>query len=35
LRTDRLFLGDILDAIREVVSTTPPTRAEFDASKLV
>jgi uncharacterized protein with HEPN domain len=35
LRTDRLLLGDMLDAILEVLTTTPPTRAEFDANKLV
>ena len=35
MRTDRLFLGDIVEAIDEVISTTPPTRAEFDANKLV
>jgi hypothetical protein len=26
LRTDRLLLGDMLDAIIEVLTTTPPTR---------
>jgi uncharacterized protein with HEPN domain len=35
VRTDRLLLGDMLDAIDEVLSTTPATRAEFDADKLV
>lgn len=35
MRTDRLFLGDILDAIDEILSTTPATQAEFEANKLV
>jgi uncharacterized protein with HEPN domain len=35
MRPDRLLLQDILDAIDEVLDVTPPTRAEFDADKLV
>jgi uncharacterized protein with HEPN domain len=35
LRTDRLLLGDILEEIGEAISTTPPTKVEFDADKLV
>ncbi len=35
LRTDRLLLGDMLEAIGEVLSTTPSTRVEFDGDKLV
>jgi len=35
VRTDRLRLQDILEAIGEVLDTTPGTRAEFEASKLV
>jgi uncharacterized protein with HEPN domain len=35
LRTDRLFLGDILDAIEEIISATPASKAEFDAHKMV
>jgi len=34
LRTDRLLLGDMLDAIDEVLSTTPRTRAEFTINKI-
>lgn len=35
MRTDRLLLQDILEAIDEVIGTTPPTKAAFDADKLV
>ena len=35
MRTDRLLLEDMLEAIDEVLDTTPPTRAAFDADKLV
>ncbi len=35
MRPDRLLLQDILDAIDEVLDVTPPTRAEFDADKLI
>ena len=35
MRPDRLLLEDILDAIDEVLNVTPPSRAEFDANKLV
>lgn len=35
MRPDRLLLQDMLEAIAEVLDTTPPTRAEFDANKLV
>ncbi len=35
MRSDRLLLEDILEAIDEVLDVTPSTRAEFDADKLV
>ena len=35
MRPDRLLLQDILDAIQEVVTTTPTSRTEFDANKLI
>ena len=35
MRTDRLLLEDILDAIAEIASTMPVTKTEFDANKLV
>jgi uncharacterized protein with HEPN domain len=35
VRSDHLLLQDILDAIEEVLETTPATQAEFDANKLV
>ena len=35
MRYDRLLLQDILDAIDEVLDTTPPTRAAFDADKFL
>lgn len=35
MRPDRLLLQDILEAIDEVLDTTPPTQADFDADKLV
>lgn len=35
MRPDRLLLQDFLEAIGEVLDTTPRTRTEFDANKLV
>ncbi len=35
MRPDRLLLMDMLEAIEEVIDTTPPTKARFDADKLV
>ena len=35
MRTDRLLVQDMLEAIGEVIETTSATRAEFDANKLV
>ena len=35
MRPDRLLVQDALDAIAEVIDTTPRTQAEFDADKLV
>ena len=35
MRTDRLLLEDIRDAIDEVIDVTPSSRAEFDGNKLV
>ncbi len=35
MRPDRLLLQDILEAIDEVMETTPRDRAGFDADKLV
>ena len=35
MRSDRLLLQDILEAIDEVLDTTPESRAAFDADKLV
>lgn len=35
MRTDRLFLADILEAIDEILTTTPSSRAVFDGDKLV
>ncbi len=35
MRPDRLLLLDMLEAVEEVIDTTPPTMAEFDAEKLV
>jgi len=35
VRPDRLLLEDILEAIDEVIVTTPVTRAEFDGNKFV
>lgn len=35
MRPDRLLLQDMLEAIDEVLATTPPTRAAFDADKFV
>jgi len=35
MRTDRLLLQDMLEAIEEVIETTPAVKADFDASKLV
>jgi uncharacterized protein with HEPN domain len=33
MRLDRLLLQDILDAAKEAIDATPPTRQEFDADK--
>ena len=33
MRPDRLLVQDILDAIGEIIETTPPTRKAFDADK--
>lgn len=35
MRPDRLLLQDMLEAVEEVIETTPPTKEEFDADKLV
>ena len=35
MRTDRLLLQDMLEAVDEVIDTTPPTQADFDADKLI
>ncbi len=35
MRPDRFLVHDILDAIVEVIATTPPTREQFDADKFV
>jgi uncharacterized protein with HEPN domain len=35
MRTDRLLLQDILEAIEEVLDATPASRESFDANKLV
>lgn len=35
MRPDALLLQDMLDAINEVVETTPAAKADFDADKLV
>jgi uncharacterized protein with HEPN domain len=35
MRPDRLLLHDVLDSIQEIITTAPPTRAMFDANKLV
>jgi uncharacterized protein with HEPN domain len=35
LRTDRLLLEDMLDAIGEVITSTPTTRATCEADKFV
>lgn len=35
MRPDHLLVQDALDAVVEVIDTTPATRAEFDAEKLV
>ena len=35
MRPDNLLVQDALDAIAEVIDTTPATRIEFDANKLV
>jgi uncharacterized protein with HEPN domain len=35
MRNDRLLLQDMLEAIDEVVGTTPPTHAAFDADKFL
>ena len=35
MRPDRMLLQDMLEAIGEVLDTTPPTREAFDSDKLV
>jgi uncharacterized protein with HEPN domain len=35
VREDRLLVQDVLDAVTEVIDTTPSNRADFDANKLV
>ena len=35
MKPDKLLLQDVFDAVAEVLDTTPPTQAEFDADKLV
>lgn len=35
MRSDRLLLQDIVDAIQEVIDTTPQTRRDYDRDKLV
>lgn len=35
MRPDRLLLEDILDAIHEVIETTPATKRDYDRDKLV
>ena len=35
MRPDRLLLEDILESIREVMETTPPSRRAYDRDKLV
>ena len=35
MRPDRQLLLDMLDAIKEVIDTTPPTQAAFDANKFL
>jgi uncharacterized protein with HEPN domain len=35
VRVDRLLLQDILNAISELIDTTPVTQAEFDGNKFV
>jgi len=35
MRPDRLLLQDIIEAIDEVIETTPSDKAKFDADKLV
>ena len=35
MRPDRLLLQDMLEAVEEVIDTTPSKMAEFDADKLV
>jgi uncharacterized protein with HEPN domain len=35
MRTPRLLLQDILESVSEIVDTTPPTDAEFNANKFV
>jgi uncharacterized protein with HEPN domain len=35
VRSDRLLVQDALDAVGEVMDTTPPTRQAFDQNKLV
>lgn len=35
MRSDKLLLADMLDSTSEMIETTPATRAEFDANKLI
>lgn len=35
MRPDRLLLQDMLESIREVIETTPSSRADYDADKFV
>ncbi|MDQ1255860.1 MAG: hypothetical protein QG656_454, partial [Candidatus Hydrogenedentes bacterium] len=35
MRADRLLLQDMLDAIEEVIETTPAEREAYDANKLI
>lgn len=35
MRSSRLLLQDMLDAVSEVIQTLPATRSEFDANKFV
>ena len=35
MRPDRLLLQDMLDAVNEVLDTTPSIQADFDSNKLI
>jgi uncharacterized protein with HEPN domain len=35
VRSDQLLLQDILDSIEEILDSTPPNKAAFDANKFV